>query len=99
MVLTPPPSKMAVVVPIVGVATVGVVGVGITLSKVKAVAIPPPPPPPPRIKAVVTPKVGVATVGVSVGVTVGNNKVLNPPPGVGTPGVPPPNTRAAFLFW
>ena len=101
---------MAVVVPIVGVAMLGAVVSGIVLSKVKVVAIPPPPPP--RTKAVVIPMVGVVIVGVSVGksigvnvgksvgvnvgVRAGRNNEVNPPPGVGIPGVPP-NKRAAFL--
>ena len=97
-----PPSNMAVVVPIVGVAMLGAVVIGIVLSKVKVVAIPPPPQP--RIKAVVIPMVGVVIVGVSVGKSVGvnvgvragRNNEVNPPPGVGIPGVPP-NKRAAFL--
>ncbi len=82
-----PPSNMAVVVPIVGVAMLGAVVSGIVLSKVKVVAIPPPPPP--RTKAVVIPMVGVVIVGVSVGKSVGvnvgvragRNNEVNPPPG------------------
>ena len=80
-------------------AKVGVEVIGIVFSKVKAVAIPPPPPPPSSI-AVVIPKLGVLIVGVNVGITVGvsagNNVVVNPPPGVGTPGVPP-SRSAAYL--